>query len=46
MSENGQEGSRKDIVKVTLIIVVGIIILACVLGFSAISVAFFLNPPW
>ena len=46
MSDDNRERSSKDTVKVTLIVVVGLIILACVLGFTAMSVAFFLNPPW
>ena len=46
MSENNQERSSKDSVTITLIVVVGIIILACIAAFTAISVAFFLNPPW
>ena len=46
MSENNQEDASKDSVKITLIVVVGIIILACIFAFTAISVAFFLNPPW
>jgi hypothetical protein len=46
MSENNQERSSRDSVTVTLIVVVGIIILACIVAFAAISVAFFLNAPW
>ncbi len=46
MSGNNREGSNKDSVKVTLIIVVGIIILTCILAFTAVSVAFVLNAPW
>ena len=36
----------RDSVKVTLIIVVGIVILTCILAFTAVSVAFVLNAPW
>ena len=46
MSENNREGSSKNTVMVTLIVVVGIIILTCVLAFTAVSVAFVLNAPW
>ena len=46
MSDDTRERSSKDTVQVTLIVVAGLIILACFLGFTAISVAFFLNPPW
>lgn len=46
MSENNRERSTKDSVTVTLIIVVGIIILTCIIAFTAISVAFLLNAPW
>jgi hypothetical protein len=33
-------------VLITAIIVAGIIILACIVGFVLISAAFFLNAPW
>ena len=46
MSENKQERSSRDRVAITLIVVVGIIILTCIVAFTAISVAFFLNAPW
>jgi len=46
MSESNQERSSKNTVAVALIVVVGIITLACVLGFTGISVAFLLNAPW
>lgn len=46
MSENNCECSSKDTVRVAWIVVGGIITLACVLGFTAISVAFVLNAPW
>ncbi len=46
MSENNRERSSKNTVAVALIVVVGIITLACVLGFTGISVAFLLNAPW
>jgi hypothetical protein len=46
MSENNGERSKKDSVTVTLIVVVGIIILACIVAATAVSVAFVLNAPW
>jgi len=46
MSENNGGRPKKDSVTVTLIIVVGIIILACIVAFTAVSVAFLLNAPW
>ncbi len=46
MSESNQERSSKNTVAVALIVVVGIITLACVLGITGISVAFLLNAPW
>ncbi len=46
MSESNCECSSKDTVRVAWIVVGGIITLACVLGFTAISVAFVLNAPW
>ena len=46
MSENNRERSSKDTVTIALIVVVGIIILACIVAFSAISIAFFVNAPW
>lgn len=46
MSENNQERPIRDNVKITLIVVVGIIILTCILAFTGISIAFLLNVPW
>ena len=46
MSENNREGSSTNMVMVTLIVVVGIIILACIVAFTALSIAFVLNAPW
>jgi hypothetical protein len=46
MSENDRKRSGRDRVTVTLIIVAGIIILTCIIAFSAVSVAFVLNAPW
>lgn len=46
MSENTREGSSNNAVKVTLIVVVGLIILTCILAFTGVSVAFLLNAPW
>jgi hypothetical protein len=46
MSESNRGGSSRNTVMVTLIVVVGIIILTCILAFTAVSVAFVLNAPW
>lgn len=46
MSESNEERSSNNTVKVTLIVVVGLIILTCILAFTGISVAFLLNAPW
>ena len=46
MSENDRKRSGRDSVTVTLIIVAGIIILTCIIAFTAVSVAFVLNAPW
>jgi hypothetical protein len=46
MSENFPKRSTTDRVTVTVIIVAGAIILACIAGFVIITTAFFLNPPW
>ena len=46
MSENNREGSGKNTTMVTLIIVAGIIILTCIVAFTALSIAFVLNAPW
>ena len=46
MSENNREHSNRNSVTVTLIVVIGIIILTCIVAFTAISVAFLLNAPW
>ena len=46
MSENKREGSSNNTVKVTLIVVAGLIILTCIIAFTGVSVAFFLNAPW
>lgn len=35
-----------DKVRMTALIVGGIVVLACILGFVAISIAFFANAPW
>lgn len=35
-----------DKVRMTALIVSGIVILACIVGFVAISIAFFANAPW
>jgi preprotein translocase subunit SecE len=45
MSETN-EGTRRDTVKITAIIVLGVIVFACIFAFAAISIAFFANPPW
>jgi hypothetical protein len=46
MSENVPQRSTTDRVKITIIIVAGVIIFACIVGFVVITTAFFLNPPW
>lgn len=46
MSENDPKRSSRNHVTVTLIIVAGIIILTCIVAFTAVSVAFVLNAPW
>jgi len=46
MSESNRERFGNNTVVVTLIVVVGILILACILGFTGISVAALLNMPW
>jgi hypothetical protein len=46
MSENDVERSGRDNVRITLIIVIGIIILVCILAFTVVAVAFLLNAPW
>ncbi len=35
-----------DKVRMTALIVTGIVVLACILGVVAISIAFFTNAPW
>jgi len=45
MSETN-EGRRTDAVKITFIVVAGAIVLACIIAFAAITIAFFANPPW
>jgi len=46
MSENVPKRSTTARVKITAIIVAGVIIFACVAGCVVITTAFFLNPPW
>jgi hypothetical protein len=46
MSENDRKRPSRDRVTVTLIIVAGIILLTCIVAFTAVSVAFVLNAPW
>jgi len=46
MSENVPERPSTDKVKIAIIIVVGIILLACILASAGIAIAFFLRPPW
>ncbi len=46
MSETNVGRSGSNAVTITVIIVAGAIILACILSFTGITMAFFLNPPW
>jgi hypothetical protein len=46
MSENDVEGPRRDTVGTTAIIVFGVIVLACILAFTIISIVFLINAPW
>ena len=46
MSENVPERPSTDKVKIAVIIVVGIILLACILASAGIAIAFCLNAPW
>jgi hypothetical protein len=46
MNENDVEGPRRDTALTTAIIVFGVIVLACVLAFTVITVVFFINAPW
>jgi len=45
MSENRQV-SRTNTMIITLIIVAGVVALACIAAFTAIALGFFSNPPW
>jgi len=38
--------SRTNAVTIAAIIVGGIVALACIIAFAAITIAFFSNPPW
>jgi hypothetical protein len=46
MTEEVPQRAGTNTVAITAIIVAGIIILACIVGFVLISAAFFLNAPW
>jgi hypothetical protein len=46
MSENGTRSSGGGKVAIAAIIVAGIVILACILAFTAIAIAFVNNAPW
>jgi len=45
-SETNVEGSRTNAVTIAVIIVAGVIVLACIAAFAGVTIAFFLNPPW
>jgi len=46
MSEINSDGSTTNKVAIVAIIVAGVILLACIVACSAISMAFILNAPW
>ncbi|NIO72694.1 MAG: hypothetical protein GTN71_27660 [Anaerolineae bacterium] len=46
MSEINSDGSTTNKVAIAAIIVVGLVLLACIVACSAISIAFILNAPW
>lgn len=46
MSEANVEGPRMDRVAIVAIIVIGIVVLACIVAFAGIAIAFFINAPW
>jgi hypothetical protein len=46
MNEVNSGGSTTNKVAIAAIIVVGIILLACIVACSAVSIAFILNAPW
>jgi hypothetical protein len=46
MSEVHSNGSTTNKAVIAAIIVTGIIVLACIAAFTAISIAFILNAPW
>jgi hypothetical protein len=46
MSEERPERSFKNPVAVTAIVVAGIVVLACILAVTVITVAFLANAPW
>lgn len=45
MSET-REGSRTNAVLIAVIIVGGIVALACIAAFAGITIAFLINAPW
>ena len=46
MSEINSDGSTTNKVAIAAIIVAGIVLLACIVACSAISIAFIINVPW
>jgi len=45
-SETSVERPRRNGVAIAAIIVIGIVLLACILAFTAIAIAFISNAPW
>ncbi len=46
MSETNGDGRRANTVAIVAIIVAGIVVLACIVASTAITIAFFTNAPW